>query len=75
MGRDISGGSLLDVATIVAQCDLGSEIYRERCIVGASLNAVYNDHATESATALCEAVDERWREACLDARDHAASTF
>jgi copper transport protein len=75
MGRDISGGSLLDVATIVAQCDLGSETYRERCIVGASLNAVYNDHATESATALCEAVDQRWRQACLDARDQAASTF
>jgi putative copper export protein len=75
MGRDISGGSNKDVATVVKNCDLGDESHRQSCIVGASLDAVYDDHGTSRATQLCAAVDARWRRACEDARDSAASTF
>ncbi len=75
MGRDISGASLKDVDQVVRGCDLGAEAYRESCIVGAALDAVYDDHDTARATRLCERVDERWRDACRRARDEAAATF
>lgn len=75
MGRDISGNSLLDPAKVVEGCALGAEALREHCIVGASLNAVFNDHNTDRATELCEMVDPAYTRACLDARDRAAASF
>src|SRR5690606_21337397 len=75
MGRDISGSSRKDISWVVEKCDRGSEAHRENCIVGASLDAVYDDHDTARATALCAAVEERWRQACEEARDSASSTF
>ncbi|MCY3925605.1 MAG: CopD family protein, partial [bacterium] len=75
MGRDISGSSLLEVSRIVRLCSLGAPAYQQECYVGASLNAVYNDHGTEMATALCDAVPARMQDACYAARDRAAGTF
>ena len=75
MGRDISGSSLLEVSRIVRLCSLGDPAYQEECFVGASLNAVYNDHGTAMATALCEAIPTRMQDACYAARDRAAGTF
>ena len=75
MGRDISGSSLLEVSRVVRLCLLGDPAYQEECFVGASLNAVYNDHDTAMATALCEAIPVRMQEACYAARDRAAGTF
>ena len=75
MGRDISGSSLLEVGRVVRLCSLGDPEYQEECFVGASLNAVYNDHGTKMATALCEAIPVRMQEACYAARDRAAGTF
>ena len=75
MGRDISGSSLLEVTRIVRLCSLGDPAYQEECYVGASLNAVYNDHGTAMATALCEAIPQRMQDACYAARDRAAGTF
>lgn len=75
MGRDISGSSLLEVSRVVRLCLLGDPDYQEECFVGASLNAVYNDHDTAMATALCETIPVRMQEACYAARDRAAGTF
>ncbi len=75
MGRDISGSSLLEVSRVVRLCSLGDPAYQEECFVGASLNAVYNDHGTAMATALCEAIPARMQDACYAARDRAAGTF
>ena len=75
MGRDVSGSSLLEVTRIVRLCSLGDLDYQEECYVGASLNAVYNDHGTTMATALCEAIPTRMQQACYAARDRAAGTF
>ena len=75
MGRDISGSSLLEVSRIVRLCSLGDPAYQVECYVGASLNAVYNDHGTTMATALCEAIPARMQDACYAARDRAAGTF
>ena len=75
MGRDISGSSLLEVDRIVRLCSLGDPDFQQECFVGASLNAVYNDHGTAMATALCEAIPARMQEACYAARDRAAGTF
>lgn len=75
MGRDISGSSLLEVSRVVRLCLLGDPEYQEECFVGASLNAVYNDHGTAMATALCEAIPARMQDACYAARDRAAGTF
>jgi copper transport protein len=75
MGRDISGNSLLDSAKVVSGCAMGGTALREHCIVGASLNAVFNDHNTDKATELCGMVDSAYKKACLDARDRAAESF
>lgn len=75
MGRDISGNFLLDPVRVVEGCNLGGEALRERCIVGASLNAVFNDHDTRMADELCRLVDDVYLEACLAARDRAAASF
>ncbi len=75
MGRDISGNSLLDSEKVVAGCALGGAALREHCIVGASLNAVFNDHNITKATELCGMVEATYKKACLDARDEAAASF
>jgi putative copper export protein len=75
MGRDISGVFLFDPDKVVSTCRLGSADGLGDCYIGAALNAVYNDHDTEAATALCETVEERHREACRAASDEAASSF
>lgn len=75
MGRDISGNSLLDSAKVVSGCALGGAALREQCIVGASLNAVFNDHNTDKATELCGMVEETYKQACREARDRAAESF
>lgn len=75
MGRDISGNSLLDSAKVVEGCNLGGAALREYCIVGASLNAVFNDHNPDKATELCGMVDEVYKQACLKARDRATASF
>ncbi|MBW3590776.1 MAG: hypothetical protein KY393_02820, partial [Actinobacteria bacterium] len=75
MGRDISGNAMLDPQTVVEGCNLGREELREHCVVGASLNAVYNDHDPAKAAELCELVDARYKQACLDAKDRAVATF
>ena len=76
MGREISGwtpGS--DVDRIVRLCSLGRADHHEDCIIGAAVNAVYNDHSANSATALCEATPQHLQGACYIARDYALSTF
>ncbi len=75
MGRDISGNSLLDSAKVVEGCNLGGAALREYCVVGAALNAVFNDHNPDKATELCAMVDEAYRPACLKARDRATASF
>lgn len=75
MGRDISGTSRLEVDRVVELCSLGDPAYQTECFVGASLNAVYNDHDVARATELCAAIPERMRAACREARDEAAATF
>lgn len=54
---------------------LGNPDHRQHCCVGAALNAVYNDHNTAKATALCKAAPPNMQQACYIARDQAASTF
>lgn len=75
MGRDISGLALLDPAEVVAGCDLGAPSLRESCVVGAALNAVYDEHGTAAADALCAAVDPAYLAACETARDSALASF
>ncbi|HEX2149460.1 MAG TPA: CopD family protein, partial [Actinomycetota bacterium] len=66
MGRDISGNSLLDSAQVVSGCALGGAALREHCIVGASLNAVFNDHPTKLGCLVCVVVVEHCIEGCAD---------
>ncbi|MGH7426378.1 MAG: hypothetical protein ACREJP_09450, partial [Candidatus Methylomirabilales bacterium] len=75
MGRDISGAALLDVARVVASCNLGQSELRGHCLAGASMNAVYTEHDTVKATQLCEAVEPAYVSACITARDRIAATF
>lgn len=75
MGRDVSGTSRLVVDQIVGLCSLGDPAFQVECFVGASQNAVYNDHDIARATELCAAVPESMRSRCLDARDQAHSTL
>ena len=75
MGRDISGSSQLDVGWVLWRCSLGDDTRQAECIVGASLNAVFERHDTLLATALCDAAAGPLQESCYSARDYAASTF
>lgn len=75
MGRDISGNSLLNPVAVVDGCNLGGEALREFCIIGASLNAVFNDHNADKANELCAMVDPIYTSACLAARDRALASF
>ncbi|MDZ7731765.1 MAG: hypothetical protein U5R31_00430 [Acidimicrobiia bacterium] len=75
MGRDLSGNSRLDVDRVVRGCELGAEGYRWSCVRGAALNAVYSEHGTGAAEALCTAVDPSHREICDASVEEASSTF
>lgn len=75
MGRDISGRSLLDAETVVAECALGSADLQRWCIDGASSNAVYQAAGREEADALCDLVQGDLLVACETARDQALDTI
>lgn len=64
MGRDISGAALLDPHSVVDGCQLGGPQWRGSCYVGAALNAVYTEGATESADALCDIVAPEHQVVC-----------
>lgn len=75
MGRDISGNNLLAVDKVLELCAKGDERFRDWCYQGAAMNAVFNDHNTVQAYALCDAVEPRWRESCRAAAEGSASTL
>ena len=75
MGRDISGFAVFEVSRMVDLCSLGHPRHQEQCYVGAAMSAVYNDHDTATATALCEAIPPHMRDVCYAARDEIARTF
>lgn len=71
MGRDISGNSHRDAAQVVERCSLGDPAHQAKCYVGAARNAVFHDHGTPNADALCAIVPAEFRVACREARDDA----
>lgn len=75
MGRDISGNSHREAAKVVELCSLGDPEFQEWCYVGATRNAVFHDHGTKNADALCAIVPERYRPRCESARDSAAESL
>ena len=75
MGRDISGNSHRDAATVVERCSLGDPKFQEWCYIGATRNAVFHDHGTVNADALCALVPDEYRRACESARDSAAASL
>ena len=64
MGRDISGNSHREARRCVERCSLGDPDFQEWCFVGATRNAVFHDHGTKNADALCAIVPERYRPRC-----------
>jgi hypothetical protein len=75
MGRDISGNSHRDAETVVERCTLGDPDYQSWCFVGATRNAVFHDHGTQNADALCAIVPVQYRSDCEGARDSAAGSL
>jgi hypothetical protein len=75
MGRDISGNSHREAATVLERCSLGDPEFQEWCFIGATRNAVFHDHGTKNADALCAIVPERYRPRCESARDSAAESL
>jgi methionine-rich copper-binding protein CopC/putative copper export protein len=75
MGRDISGNAGLDVGGVIAGCEQGGAELRVWCYWGAAQNAVYTEYGTDSATALCDALDPSLQPVCTEARDLVASTL
>lgn len=75
MGRDISGGSLLDPATVVRECSLGRPDQLEWCIEGAATNAVFDQSGRQAADALCALVDGPVAARCQEAVDTAVATL
>lgn len=75
MGRDISGGSLLDPVETVALCSLGSEAFRTECFEGAAANATLDHRDGVKSTELCDAVEPRYQVKCYAARDQILATF
>ncbi len=75
MGRDISGNSHRESEKVVELCSLGDPELQAECYQGAVKNAVFNDHGLENANRLCDLVPERYADACIQARDEAASTL
>ena len=74
MGRDISGLALLDVQEVVDGCGLGRPEYETWCIDGAASNAVFDQGGdTTAADALCAAVAEHLRQACVQRVAEAAA--
>jgi hypothetical protein len=75
MGRDISGNSHREAAKVLERCSLGDPDFQEWCFIGATRNAVFHDHGTTNADALCAIVPERYRPRCESARDSAAESL
>jgi hypothetical protein len=75
MGRDISGNTHRDSKSIVEYCSLGNPDLQGFCFAGAVKNDVFNDHGVERANELCAMVPSRYRPACEQGRDEAASTL
>ena len=75
MGRDISGNSHRDPGKVVDLCSLGRPALQGYCFAGAAKNAVFNDHGTPKADALCAIVPARYHGDCVQAREEAASTL
>jgi hypothetical protein len=75
MGRDISGNSHREASKVVELCSLGDPDFQEWCYIGATRNAVFHDHGTKNADALCAIVPERYRPRCESARDSAAESL
>ena len=75
MGRDISGNSHREAKLVMERCSLGRPDRQGDCYVGAARNAVFHDHGTQNADALCAIVPARYREQCADSRDNAAGTL
>jgi hypothetical protein len=75
MGRDISGGTLLDVPRTVELCNLGAERFRLDCFLGAAANATLDRRDGTRSTELCDAVVEAYRQPCYDERDRILATF
>ena len=74
MGRDISGLAVLDAQKVVDWCGLGRAEYETWCIDGAASNAVFDQGGdTGAADALCAAVAEDLRQACVDRVAEAAA--
>ena len=75
MGRDISGNSHREAAKVAELCSLGLPELQDQCFAGAAKNAVYHDHGTANADALCDIVPSRYTVGCREARDQAATTL
>jgi hypothetical protein len=75
MGRDISGGSLLDVARTVELCNLGGEANRLDCFLGAAANATLDRRDGVKSTELCDALPADYRQPCYAERDQVLATF
>jgi copper transport protein len=75
MGRDISGGSLLDVPKTVELCDLGGEAHRLDCFLGAAANATLDRRDGVKSTELCDVLPEQYRQPCYAERDQVLATF
>lgn len=75
MGRDISGNSHREASKVVELCSLGNPDYQESCYVGAVRNAVFHDHGTPNADALCAIVPAQYRSSCESSRDSAAESL
>jgi hypothetical protein len=75
MGRDISAAAFLAPERVIALCELGNAPNRSDCYNGAVSNAIYNDHNTIMADALCRALSETYRQACIVARNQANSVL
>jgi hypothetical protein len=75
MGRDISGNSHREAKLVVERCSLGDPSHQADCYVGAARNAVFHDHGTQNADALCGLVPAAYRDRCEEARDNAAGTL
>jgi hypothetical protein len=77
MGRDISGGTLLDVPRTIELCNLGGEQNRLECILGAAANATLDRRDGAKSTELCDAVDPQYQQPLRRARpgpQHVLST-
>jgi hypothetical protein len=75
MGRDISGYASLDPNESYALCQLAGSLGPIPCIDGAVRNAVYDQHSTPKATALCNLLGQADRPHCYSVRDELVAQF